>query len=87
MNETQRGWLVDILAGGIIGGVAGAIVAVNFVIYSGIEDGYEASIPAVFGQNVLVGLVTVTVLLTGPALGVIVARRFRKKRSRSDSAR
>jgi len=82
MKETQRGWLVDILAGGIIGGVVGAIVAVNFVIFSGIEDGYEASIAAVFRQNILIGLVTVAVLLAGPPLGVVVARRQRRKRIR-----
>jgi len=86
MNETQRGWLVDILAGGAIGGAVGAIVAVNFVIFSGIEDGYEASIPAVFRQNVLIGLVTVAVLLAGPLLGVVMARRQRKKRTRPDPA-
>jgi len=70
------------LAGGVIGGVVGAIVAGNFVIYVGIEDGCEASIPDVFRQNVVAGVVTVAVLLAGPVLGIVGARRRRGKRGR-----
>ena len=62
----------------------GAIVAVNLVIYSGIEDGYEASLPEVFSENLFVGLATVGVLCAGPIVGVIVARRQRSKRMRLD---
>ena len=86
MEPGTRAWVADILLGGIIGGVTGAIVAVNFVIFSGIDDGYEASIPAVFRQNVLIGFVTVAVLLAGPVLGIVMARRQRRKRLRPDPA-
>ena len=82
MDPRKRGWLIDIVAGGVIGGVAGAIVAVNFVIYVGIEDGYEASIPDVFRQNVVAGIVTVAILLGGPVLGIVGARRRRGRRGR-----
>lgn len=80
MVDRRRVWLVDAVVGGIVGGVVGAIVAVNFVIYVGIDRGYEASIADVFGQNMLAGIVTVTVLVAGPVLGVVVARRLRRKR-------
>jgi hypothetical protein len=76
-----RGWLADGVIGGIVGGVIGAIVAVNVVIYAGIEDGYEASIPDVFRESPLVGVVTVAILVAGPVLGVVVARRRRRARS------
>jgi len=82
MEPRTRGWLTDIVAGGAIGGIVGAIVAVNFVIYVGIEDGYEASIPDVFRQNVVAGIVTVAVLLAGPVMGIVGARRLRGKRRR-----
>ena len=79
MNDS--GWLSDILIGGILGGIAGAIVAVNVVIFSGIEEGYEANIPDVFRQNALVGVVVVAILIAGPIVGVVTRRRMR---SRSD---
>jgi hypothetical protein len=75
--------LFDILLGGVIGGVLGAVVAVNVVIYSGIEPGYEATIPEVFRQNTLVGFITVVVLALGPVLGVVAARRLGQRRARS----
>jgi hypothetical protein len=77
----MRNWLVDLCSGAIVGGVIGALGAVNFVIYVGIDDGYEANIADVFRQNTLAGLVTVALLILGPVLGVIVARRIRRRRS------
>lgn len=82
-EDGRRGWLVDLLVGGIVGGVVGAIVAVNFVIYVGIDRGYEASIPDVFQQNVLAGIVTVAILVAGPVAGVVVARRLRARRAQA----
>ncbi|NND03867.1 MAG: hypothetical protein HKN91_13885 [Acidimicrobiia bacterium] len=76
---SAREWLIDLLIGGILGGIAGAIVAVNVVIFSGIEDGYEASIPDVFRQNLFVGIVTVGILVAGPIVGVGVRRRMRAR--------
>jgi len=40
----MKGWLVDLTVGGLVGGLVGAVAAVNFVIYTGIEQGYEASL-------------------------------------------
>jgi multisubunit Na+/H+ antiporter MnhB subunit len=85
MNATSRAWLADILIGGLAGGVVGAIAAVNFVIYVGIEDGYEASIPEVFRQNTLAGIVTVAILLMGSVVGLIAVRRRRRSRTQSGS--
>lgn len=79
----MRNWLVDLFSGGIVGGVVGAIATVNFVIYVGIDDGYEASIADIFSENTLAGIVTVSILVVGPVLGVITARRLRKKRTQS----
>jgi hypothetical protein len=79
MTSNVRHWLVDLVVGGIAGGVVGAIVAVNVVIYAGIEGGYEATIPEVFRENAFVGLVTVAILGSGPVLGVLVARRLRRR--------
>jgi hypothetical protein len=78
MSAVARQWLVDLLLGVVVGGLLGAIVAVNFVITVGIDRGYEASIPDVFRQNVLAGIVTVAILIAGPIAGVAVARRRRR---------
>jgi hypothetical protein len=85
VDETRalRGWLVDVLVGGIVGGVAGAIIAVNLVIFAGIERGYEATIPEVLRENTLIGVLTIVVLAAGPILGVVVARRTRRRRGRT----
>lgn len=86
MTESRRrAWLADIAIGGVIGGIIGAIVAVNFVIYAGIAGGYEASIPDVFRENVIAGVVTVAILVGVPFLGVVVARRMRRRRAGSRS--
>ena len=77
-----KGWLRDLVAGGLIGGLVGAIAALNFVVYSGIEQGYEASLVEVFQYSVVAGVVTVMVLVAGPTLGVFAARRLRRKRTR-----
>lgn len=61
------------------GGLVGAIIAVNFVIFVGIEGGYEASIVDVFRENVLFGVVTVAILVAGPVIGVLMMRRRRRQ--------
>lgn len=72
--------MVDIVTGALAGGVIAAVVAVNIVIYSGIERGYEATIPEVFRQSPIVGITTVAILAAGPILGVLAARRIRHRR-------
>jgi multisubunit Na+/H+ antiporter MnhB subunit len=81
-----RGWLVDLAVGGLVGGLVGAVAAVNFVIYTGIEQGYEASLVEVFQHSLIAGIVTVMILLAGPVLGVLTARRLRRRRARSSKA-
>lgn len=76
-----RGWLVDIAVGGFAGLVVGLLVAVNVVIYTGIEGGYEATIGDVFRQNLLVGLLATVIVLGGPVGGIYVLRMLRRKRS------
>lgn len=76
---SRRGWFLDLIVGIVLGGVVGAIVAVNFVIYTGVEDGYQASIADVFDHNALIGLITVAFLIGGPILGVVLARRQRRR--------
>lgn len=83
-SERSRGWLVDIALGVVAGGLVGAIVAVNFVIYVGIDRGYEASLVDVFRQSPVAGVITVLLLLGGPALGVWLARRRRNRPSRTE---
>jgi hypothetical protein len=62
----MRGWLSDLVVGGLIGGLVGVIATVNFVIYTGIEQGYEASLVEVFQYSPVAGIVTVMILLAGP---------------------
>jgi len=75
-----RHWVADVLLGGAIGAIVGAIVAVNVVITLGIDRGYEATIPEIFRENALVGVVTVVMLASGPVLGVVAARWLRRSR-------
>lgn len=77
METRTRSKALRAVIGGVIGAVAGAIVAVNFVITVGIERGYEASLPEIFRENPVVGVVTVLILLAGPIAGVVVALRMR----------
>ena len=82
MHPTTRGWIIDVSLGGLIGGVLGAIVAVNVVILSGIETGYESTVPEVFAYHPLLGTVVVAILVAGPLSGVLLARRARTVRGR-----
>lgn len=79
-RRSSSGWIPDIVVGGLAGGAAGAVLAVNLVIFSGIEPGYQASIPEVFEQNFLIGVLTLILLIGGPVAGVVIARRLRSKR-------
>jgi len=76
-----KGWLRDVVVGGLIGGLLGSIVAVNFVILTGIDQGYEASLGEVFRYSPIAGIVTVAILVAGPVLGVVGARRLRSRRA------
>ena len=86
-TQGRKGWLTDLLIGGISGGLIGAVVAVNVVIYSGIERGYEATIPEVFRESVFLGSFVVAILVAGPLAGVWIARRLRRQRTSDRSQR
>lgn len=75
-----RRWARDGL-GLLVGGLVGAVVAVNVVIYTGMDRGYESSLADVFDQNPLVGVVVLVILLAGPALGILLARRVSRRPS------
>lgn len=77
--RAAREWLISIILGGIPGGVVGGIAAMNLVIFAGVEGGYEATIPEVFRQNVFVGALTVMLLVAGPTVGTVIARRSRRR--------
>ncbi|HEX6220142.1 MAG TPA: hypothetical protein VF115_03520 [Acidimicrobiia bacterium] len=75
-----RPWLIDVVAGGLIGGFVGLIAAWNLMIYLGVESGYEASLGEVFGHSLLAGILVTAALVAGPVAGIWVARRQRRKR-------
>ena len=76
----MTGWLIDIVIGGVVGAIVGGIVAVNIVIYSGTEMGYETGLAELFAFNWVIGVLVVVVLTGFPVLGVVVARWWRRKR-------
>lgn len=69
---------LDIAIGIVIGGLGGAIVAVNLAIFGGV--GYDVTIAEVFRRNVLLGVTVVAILLAGPIAGVLMMRRYRRTR-------
>lgn len=73
-SGSRRAWITALL-GGVAGAVVGAIVAVNFVIFSGISGGYEASIGEVFDESVAAGAVTVAILGGFPLAGIWLGYR------------
>ncbi len=79
MSTHTPGRVIGALAGAIIGLLVGGIAAVNLVIFAGVDQGYEASLPEVFETNVLLGVTTVAVLIAGPIVGAIVALRIRPR--------
>jgi hypothetical protein len=60
--------------------VIGAILAVNLVIYAGIEGGYEATPLEWLEQNPAVGIVGVLLLVIGPLAGGFIAVGRRRNR-------
>jgi len=69
--------LLVTIVGVVIGFGVGAIAAVNIVIYSGIDRGYEASPSDVFSQSPVVGILALAALVAGPITGAYLARRVR----------
>jgi divalent metal cation (Fe/Co/Zn/Cd) transporter len=78
-SDTNRpgGWTRYIVGAGV-GGVVGAVAAVNVMIYSGVEGGYEAGLNALFEHDVGAGLTAVALLMAGPLIGVAMVRWIRR---------
>ncbi|MFP3883018.1 MAG: hypothetical protein ACLFRT_08445 [Actinomycetota bacterium] len=82
MSQSQfGGWFVDLVAGGLGGLVIAWIVAVNLVIYLGVEGGYQAGPGDVFEHSWILGTVVVAILAAGPVLAVTYMRRQRRQRN------
>jgi hypothetical protein len=75
---TRRQSVFDMVLGIALGGLLGAIVAVNLIITVGI--GYDVSLAQVFRENLLVGIVTTLILMSGPIAGIALMRRLRRQR-------
>lgn len=76
-----RAWTSVI--GGLAGAVVAGIMAANLVIYLGVEGGYEAGLGDVFGHSVVLGIVAISVLVSGPVLGVTYLGRRGRHRDRT----
>lgn len=61
--------------GAVLGFVVGAVVAVNVQIFSGVTDGYEASLAEVWDHSPFVTLVIVGLWVAGPVVGAWFAVR------------
>jgi uncharacterized membrane protein YccC len=81
--DAMRSKAVKRIANGVIGAIlgfaVGAIIAVNVVITAGVDQGYQASLPEIFEENVFLGIMTVLILAAGPVLGVIIAHRLQRR--------
>ena len=79
MRTITRERITDLAVGAILGLAVGAIIAVNVVITAGVDRGYQATIPEIFDESIILGVITVAIVAAGPVVGVIVARRIRKR--------
>jgi len=77
--------VVDLLAGGLAGFAIAWIVAVNMVIFAGVDRGYQASVDEVLRHSTLLGVAVIGVILLGPIFGVGLLRRRRRRREGSDA--
>lgn len=76
MTRTVLGTAIGILAGAVVA----FIVEINLVIFSGIERGYEATLPDMFAENRLIGVLAVAILVAGPVAGGIWGFRMASRR-------
>lgn len=80
MSRVRSGWVLDIVVGGGVGVLVAAVVTLNLMIYLGPESGYQTSLVELFAHSLPAGLLVTAVLVTGPVLGVLLARRWRRNR-------
>ncbi len=72
--------LLSTSVGIVVGAAIGGVIAVNLVIFSGIDSGYESSIGDVFAHSPVTGLIAVAVLTSGPIVGGFFAWRWAARR-------
>lgn len=70
------------LLGGLLGAIVGAVFAVNLVIFSGVEGGYEASLSDVYHQRPIIAVLVVVALVVSPIVGAKLALHRLEERSR-----
>lgn len=63
------------LAGAIIGAAIGLVIAVNVVIFSGVDNGYEATPVEVLEQRPVAAMVSVVAFVTSTGVGMMIGRR------------
>ena len=73
------------LLGAALGFGVGLVAAVNLVIFSGIGDGYETRIDAVFRESTVIGLLIVLLWIVTPVAGAYFAWRTSENRSSGQS--
>ncbi len=78
-RSVALGTFAAVLLGALLGLVIGAIVALNLLIFSGIEGGYEAGLPDAFEQRPWVAITIVVVLVAVPVGGAVTALRLRRR--------
>ena len=79
MKSTAVKRIANGAIGAILGFAVGAIIAVNVVITAGVDQGYQASLPEIFDESLILGIVIVSILAAGPVLGVIIANRLQRR--------
>ena len=72
---------VRLAAAAFIGALVGGLVAVNIVIFSGAERGYESSLSDVFEHSTIVGILAIVALAAGPVAGVLVFLRAQRRQA------
>lgn len=76
-SARYRAW-ASYVVGALVGSALGVIVALNVMIFSGVESGYEAGLGQLFAHSPLAGVLVVIALVTGPVIGVVWARWARR---------
>lgn len=73
--------MLDLTVGIAAGSLVGVILALNIVIYSGVDDGYQASVQSVFEQRPWAGVLAAMAIILAPVLYVLGLRRRRRNRA------
>lgn len=64
--------------GGLVGLLVGWILAVNIVIFSGVDQGYEVTLPELFSDNPAIGTLAVVAVVAGLLGGGLTGLRLHR---------